>query len=135
MSRSNYSDDVENNWGLICWRGAVNSAIRGKRGQALIRELIAGMDAMPVKELIADELEVSGQFCALGVVGRARGIDMTGIDPEDSRIVAKTFDIAEPMAREIVYINDECGWGSGETPSARWERVRKWAESQLKEVK
>jgi hypothetical protein len=37
MSRSGYSDDLEN-WSLIRWRGAVASAIRGRRGQAFLRE-------------------------------------------------------------------------------------------------
>lgn len=34
MSRSGYTDDCdyEGNWPMICWRSAVKSAIRGKRG-------------------------------------------------------------------------------------------------------
>ena len=131
MSRSNYSDGCDDRWALIRWRGQVASAIRGKRGQQLLRELVAGLDAMPEKRLIADELEVCGQFCALGVVGKARGIDLKSIDPEASDIVAKQFDIAEPLAREIVYVNDEGGWGYDETPEARWVRVRTWAVSKL----
>jgi len=39
MSRSGYSDDCDV-WALIRWRGAVKSAIRGARGQAMLRELI-----------------------------------------------------------------------------------------------
>lgn len=35
MSRSGYSDDCYG-WELICWRGAVNSAIKGKRGQSFL---------------------------------------------------------------------------------------------------
>ncbi|ENQ7660184.1 hypothetical protein ACEQOL_006537 [Pseudomonas aeruginosa] len=38
MSRSGYCDDLDN-WSLICWRGAVSSAIKGKRGQAFLIEL------------------------------------------------------------------------------------------------
>ena len=33
MSRSGYTDECDG-WELVRWRGAVNSAIRGKRGQA-----------------------------------------------------------------------------------------------------
>lgn len=33
MSRSGYSEDLDM-WDLIRWRGAVKSALRGKRGQA-----------------------------------------------------------------------------------------------------
>jgi hypothetical protein len=47
MSRSGYSDD-HSEWDLIRWRGAVASAIRGKRGQAFLRELLVALDAMPV---------------------------------------------------------------------------------------
>lgn len=44
MSRSGYNDDCDG-WALIRWRGAVNSAINGKRGQAFLRELVAALDA------------------------------------------------------------------------------------------
>lgn len=107
MSRSGYSDDCEGNWGLICWRGAVNSSIKGKRGQAFLKELAEAMDAMPEKRLIADELQADGGFCTIGVLGHARGLDMERIDPHDSDQVSKFFGIAPAMAREIVYENDE----------------------------
>ena len=45
MSRSGYSDDDEDGR-LAMWRGAVQSAIRGKRGQAALRELLTALDAM-----------------------------------------------------------------------------------------
>ena len=64
MSRSGYSDDC-NGWDLIRWRGAVTSAIRGKRGRALLLELRDALDAMPEKALIAHDLVNStGQFCS-----------------------------------------------------------------------
>ena len=108
MSRSGYSDDWdEDQWASIRWRGAVKAALRGKRGQAFLRELATAMDAMPVKELVSNELEADGQHCALGTVGHARGIDLAAIDPEDWGAVAKAFGIAETMAREIMYENDE----------------------------
>ena len=76
MSRSGYSDDCDGAE-LNLWRGAVNSAIKGKRGQAFIAEAIQSLDAMPKKELIAESLRetASGEFCTLGVVGNARGMD------------------------------------------------------------
>lgn len=111
MSRSGYSDDCE---GLNLWRGAVERALKGKRGQAFLKELAAAMDAMPEKRLIADELQADGGFCTIGVLGHARGLDMARIDPHDSDQVSKVFGIAPAMAREIVYENDEgdatCEW-------------------------
>lgn len=134
MSRSGYSDDCEGN-DLNLWRGAVDSAINGKRGQQLLRDMLAALDAMPVKELIAHELEESGQYCALGVVGKARGIDMSTIDPELSARVAREFNIADAMAREIAFINDDehCYQRGGpETPAQRWVRVRAWVVENLR---
>ena len=127
MSRSGYGDGCDDNWSLIRWRGAVESSIRGKRGQAFLKEMLAAMDALPERKLIAEELEAGGAVCAIGSVGRVRGIDMTGIDPEDSARVAATFGIAEPLAREIVFMNDEGGaWN--EPAEVRFNRMRRWVE-------
>lgn len=125
MSRSGYSEDCDN---LSMYRGAVVSSIRGKRGRKLLQELAAAMDAMPVKELIAGELEADGGFCALGVVGAKRGLNLKEIDPHEAEVVAKTFNISEALAREIVWVNDESGPCWEETPAQRWIRVRKWVQ-------
>lgn len=141
MSRSGYCDDQDDNWRHICWRGAVSSALRGKRGQAFLLELAATMDAMPVKRLVTEELQVDGEFCTLGVVGAARGLDMSVIDPDDSEAVSEKFGIADAMVREIVYENDEY-FGSykfvdgeqkyvRETPEERWIRMRSWVAKQI----
>jgi len=109
MSRSGYTDDCEDQWGLIRWRGAVNSAIKGRRGQAFLCEALGALDAMPVKELIGESLVTAdGEFCTLGVVGAARGMDIAAIDPDDRVAVAKSFGISEALAAEIMYENDEC---------------------------
>lgn len=130
MSRSEYYDDADN-WNRICWRGAVNSALKGKRGQAFIREAIAALDALPEHKLIANKLEADGQFCTIGAVGKMRGIDMSNLDPEDYNRVAATFGIAQAMAREIVFMNDEGSIGP-QTPANRWAMMRDWLTKQLK---
>lgn len=132
MSRAGYTEDVEDQWQLICWRGAVASGIRGKRGQAFLREMLTAMDAMPEKKLVAHELEMDGQVCAIGSVGRVRGIDMSQIDPENYGKVADTFGISEALAREIVYENDEGGWRD-DTPEKRFQRMRAWIVSNLRD--
>lgn len=130
MSRSGYSDDLDN-WDLIRWRGAVNSAIKGKRGQALLIEMAKALDAMPAKRLIASELvSKQGEVCALGAVAQHRCLNVENLDPDNSGAVAATFDIAEALAREIVYMNDE--W-YGETPEKRWKRMREWIDGNLVE--
>lgn len=160
MSRSGYSDECYGRE-LVMWRGAVNSAIKGKRGQSMLRETLAALDAMPVKELIAHELVQEGEFCTLGVVGHARGIDMSTIDPEDRDGVAKAFGIAPALAAEIVFMNDESfddyKWVNAEicgpmrpqypycehhsrtvrmeienAPAKRWQYMRDWIASNIK---
>ncbi|MDN7143806.1 hypothetical protein KC131_24470 [Pseudomonas sp. JQ170] len=144
MSRSGYSDDCDG-WSLICWRGAVKSAIRGKRGQAFLVELRDALDAMPDKRLVTDTLEADGQFCTLGALGAKRGLDMTKIDAHDRESVAQAFGIAEAMAAEIVYENDESPgefvqevdgrWKLlSDTPEQRWRRMRAWVESNIQQV-
>lgn len=139
MSRSGYSDDYE---GVNLWRGAVNRAIKGKRGQRMLRELLAALDAMPDKTLAADSLVTTdGEYCTLGVLGAVRGLDLKSIDPEDSDAVARAFGVAPALVREVVYENDESEDGchcvagkwtyQAETPAERWTRMRKWVERQI----
>lgn len=144
MSRSGYSDDC-GGWDLICWRGAVKSALKGKRGQAFLIELRDAMDAMPDKRLVTDTLEADGQFCTLGVLGAKRGLDMARIDSHCRESVSQAFGIAKAMAAEIVFENDERDGkyelqADGryklihETPERRWLRMRKWVDSHIEQV-
>lgn len=112
MSRHGYDDDsgfdsTEDQWAYIRHRGAVESALRGKRGQAFLKELGAALDAMPEKKLVKGELEADGQFCALGIVGAARGLDVAKIDTFDWEKLSDVFGIAESMARQIMWTNDD----------------------------
>ncbi len=135
MSRSGYTDECEN---LALWRGAVERAIKGKRGQAFLREMLDALDALPEKRLIAHELKRDdGAVCALGSVGVRRGIDMPKVsgdewdDPVEG--MGKLFGIAEAMAKEIQYVNDEQNYRP-ETDEQRFLRVRQWVRSQLTDV-
>jgi len=129
MSRSGYDYDGDT-WAMVRWRGAVNSASKGKRGQAFFKELLEALDAMPKKRLIADELQENGEFCVLGVLGNARGMDMDKIDPHYPEQVSAEFGIACALAQEVVYMNDE-GCYMTETPEVRWNRMRIWVEGQI----
>ena len=134
MSRSGYSDDIDN-WDLIRWRGRVASSIRGRRGQAFLRELLTALDAMPVKELVANEFETDGQFCTLGVIGHARGIDMATIDPEDDYHhdeLSAAFDIAGCLVQEIEFLNDD-DYTYREPAAYRWSRMRAWVAEQIRQ--
>ncbi|WAL80993.1 hypothetical protein OYT13_15970 [Pandoraea sp. XJJ-1] len=117
------------------------------------------MDAMPDKVLAADSLvNADGEFCTLGVLGHARGLNMEPLDPEDPDAVAEAFNIAPAMAREIVYENDEAlypwDWVEVEVcgplrrcdrrmitvrvnidpelmARARWHHMRKWVDDNM----
>jgi len=129
MSRSGYSDEWDKS--VAMWRGVIASASRGKRGQRFFRDLVAALDAMPVKALVAGELQTTdGAVCALGALGRHRGHDLTAVDTYDHDALGETFDIARQLAAETMYENDERAWQ--ETPEQRWTRVRKWAVSQIR---
>jgi len=131
VSRSGYIDDIDQ-WPLIRWRGQVASAIRGKRGQALLREMLAALDAMPVKRLIAHDLkDATGEVCALGCLGVARGLDFDGIDPEEPDDVAHAFGVAHQLVAEIAFENDEAA-AYPESPEHRWLRMRTWVAAQIK---
>lgn len=129
MSRCGYVEYLDN-WTLIRWRGQVASATRGKRGQAMLKELLEALDAMPEKRLIAHDLERDGEFCTLGVLGAKRGIPLHKLDTWDYDGIAGEFNIAPPLVQEIEYMNDE--WCENMTPEQRWEKMRDWVEQQIK---
>lgn len=145
MSRSNYSDDCEN---LELWRGNVERTIKGKKGQALLRELEAALVALPEKRLISDDMArmdeahpADSEVCALGCVALKRGLDQ-GKDrltvlkeimeqfPEgcEASELADDFDISEMLAREITYVNDEM---APDRPEKRYEYVLSWVRSKI----
>lgn len=158
MGRAGYDDDCDDPLQAGRWRAAVNSAIRGKRGQAFLHETLAALDAMPDKKLIAGDLvfdgwqpwrgddvivgadelcdsrgvpKPMGSCCLLGAVAMARKMDVSDLDPEDIDSVAPRFGLSDAMTREIVYWNDE-GGRYGETPDERWTRMRAWVAAMIK---
>jgi hypothetical protein len=129
VSRSGYTDDFDDDHGaLAMWRGRVASAIRGRRGQAFFVKLVAALDAMPIKALIADELTDGADRCALGV---AMGSDAKALslDPESHDEIGAALDISPCLVKEVEYENDDY---RSETPEQRWTRMRAWAVSQIK---
>jgi hypothetical protein len=139
MSRSGYTDDCDDQWAHIRWRGAVTSAIRGKRGQAFFRELLAAMDAMPEKQLISQTFGDAGSYCTLGVACAARGVEAPKIEDPDDYYGSEVADMASAalgvpssLCAEVMYWNDEGAWGK-ETPEERWTRMRTWIAKKIKD--
>lgn len=138
-NRSNYSEDYCGDyWTWIRWRGAVTSSIRGKRGQAFLKELLETLDGLPEKKLISNTLATpQGEVCALGSVMCKRGLDAEKIDPYDYEQISTMLNIPESLVREIEYINDDQFlYTDGEcTPEeARFKMVRQWVENHIIEV-
>jgi hypothetical protein len=120
--------------------GALRSAIRGQRGQRLLRDLVAGLNALPSPELSAGALEdeATGCCCAFGAVRRYRGAAAVPLyfDPMEEDLdpphFAEPFDVAPALAWEVVEVNE--GLSDSNMESARrqrWERVRAWAVRHL----
>jgi len=143
MSRSGYTDDYDGDCedGLALFRGRVANAIKGERGQAFLRELVAALDAMPVKELAADVLVADGQCCAIGAVAIARGYDPATLPThdaicDDAEPLANIMGISETLTREIMFWNDDDDrYRSAVTDATRWTRMRRWAVENLRRAK
>lgn len=140
MSRSGYTDDCDDNLAAGRWRAAVKSATHGKRGQALLRELLAALDAMPDKRLYRGSFaKADGEGCTLGVLGAQRGTKMDDLGDDedgcDTAQVGARFGIARALAAEIMYLNDE-----GLVDTWHWQDVvicgpmRRW-ESHIRSVR
>lgn len=147
MSRSGYVDGCDmDHWDFIRWRGAVKAAIRGKRGQALLREMETALLAMPIKELCAKDFAnaETGQVCALGSVALKRKLDkgtslelaMAELDGEfpagvEAEEVSDEFNISGALAKEITWVNDD---EAPRDPKGRYEYVLKWVRENLKKT-
>ncbi len=133
MSRSGYVDDWDDK--LWLYRRAVENAMNGKRGQAFLREMVAALDALPVKELEEGVLVCQdGGCCAMGAVVQARGLDANQVDDSEPEEVAAFLGIAPAMAKEIAFENDnEYGYARDASPADRWQRMRDWCVANLKE--
>jgi len=138
MGRHGYLDDEEcEQLGHDRYRKQVAFAMYGERGQALLRELRDALDAMTDKRLIKNEFVRGGQACAMGVVALSRGIpDAEKIDRDDHDYLAKLFDVAPIMVREIQYKNDDCAWSIDPASAMveRWELMREWVGENIDEL-
>ena len=155
MSRHGYIEDWDGDESSVLqagrWQAQLQSAMRGKRGQAFFRALVEALDAMPEKSLAPNSLETKdGSVCALGCLARHRGVDVKSLelgdpyteDPDegsewedsDWEKLAEVFDIAPQLAREVMYENDEAFVGvvGPLTPGEqRWQRMRRWAAKKI----
>lgn len=145
MSRSGYVDDyIDDPLEHGRWRGRVASAIRGRRGQKFLRDLVSALDAMPERRLVEGAFETEAGVCAAGAVGRLRGVTLADLNPDEEKEeayycdvnspwnveAAERLDVALPLIAEVEAVNDS-DYPTGDE-EARWHRVRAWAMRHLK---
>jgi len=140
MSRSGYSEDLDN-WDLIRWRGAVESAMKGRRGQDLLRQLLHAMDELEDKRLAGSTLQAEdGTFCMLGLAAQAKDVEVSDLVPDNfdpdyyddfpAETLAKRLDIAPAMAKEVMFMNDEIFVG---TQESRFDMARNWLVKNIRD--
>jgi hypothetical protein len=142
MSRSGYTDDCYDDLAIGRWRGAVKKSIEGKRGQALLKELLIALDETPDKKLYRGNFQLAdGGFCTLGVLGNKRGIKMDDLIDDDfdgtgcdTHLAAERFGIANAMLCEIMFMNDDArDYPENENGAeSRWLDMRDWVAKQIK---
>jgi hypothetical protein len=72
--RIGYSEDEEFGGQFELWQANCRRSLKGKKGQAALRELEAALLAMPDKRLIAGKLQdADGEVCSLGALAKYKG--------------------------------------------------------------
>lgn len=125
------------------WAANVERSLKGKRGQASLRELETALLALPEKQLIADDLQdATGRNCALAALAKLKGVDIPKLaEPEDEYDEIAVHDqmvslgerlgVPRLVATEIVYRNDDDWRPKRETPEERYQRMLRWTQRQL----
>lgn len=125
MSESEYSDAH-----LGLYHANVERAIRGKRGQEFLRELKAALESLPKKALISGFMEHDDMVCALGAVGKARGMnDLERFNDSGTYALSKSLGITQTLATVIIYQNDYCA--KMMMPNVRYDAMLYWVERNI----
>lgn len=129
---------------LELYRANTERAIKGKRGQAFLRELEAALLALPEKRLAEGGFICAGEVCALAALalhrkcaeGKTRSEALMLIDEElgasdDPGFIAAKMKTSFNLAWEIMYLNDD-EYRFGEmTPELRYEAMLKWVRKEI----
>lgn len=75
--RIGYSDEEEYPGQFGLWQGNCQRSLKGRAGQAALRELEAALLALPEKRLIAHKIiDSEGDVCAIGALAKHKGRDI-----------------------------------------------------------
>lgn len=154
--RIGYSDEEDYPGQFGLWQGNCQRSLKGKAGQAALRELEAALLALPSKRLIAGEFEdADGEVCSIAALAKHRGIDSGQIEanPEyDMEQVGVELGMPRLVAWKVVEMNDlhfngkdllfaegPYRWPGEQpyayievTPEQRYERMLAWVREQLR---
>lgn len=156
MSRISYNEPEDDaDFLRVCaFEANTKRHLKGKKGQAALKELEAALIALPEKRLVYSKFVVRhgeaddiGEVCALGALALKRCMDkgltrseaikkieQDGPDPDDegwgaTENTAEYLKVKVNFAWEVMERNDEYG---GPTPEERYKRVLAWVREQIK---
>lgn len=160
MSRVYYDDDGDN-WAYIRYGGALKSALRGKPGQQVLRDMRDALVALPKRRLGKDALcNELGDYCAWGAYAHHRGVSRTYLEKlsdwraddrcfdrggpilprvalegeEQVEWVKERFGVTFTLAFEVMIINEgEDRFWETYTPEQRYQRVMRWLDEHIRE--
>lgn len=149
--RIGYADEEDYPGQFGLWQANCLRSLKGKAGQAALRELEQALLALPEKRLIANELQnAEGEVCAVGALAKYKGVTETQADPDcDMEDVGVELGMPRLVAWKVVALNDieiDGDYVTAEgptrygyplrqfvpvTPEERYERVLAWVRGQL----
>lgn len=131
-SRVNYSDEEDYPGQSGLFQANCDRSLRGKKGQAELRELKAALLALPEKYLLGNLLyDDAGGVCAIGAYGKYKGVNLATFDPEegDHDEVGIAGGMPRLVAWKVVEMNDiELETAK---PEQRYRRMLAWIERLL----
>ncbi len=154
--RIGYSEDEDYPGQFGLWQANCNRSLKGKAGQAALRELEAALLALPDKRLTSGVYkDEDGCVCPLAALAKYKGVADADLqaDPEyDMEQVGVELGVPRLAAWKIVELNDlqlsgttlifgegPYRWPSEQpyayvpiTPEQRYERVLQWVQEQLR---
>lgn len=148
--------DMDSEWAELHqgrYEHNVKQALKGKRGQKILREMEEALLAMPEPKLIKNRFTTAkGECCAIGALVAHRFAPLWGVsfaeaaarlaleEDEDGFDEYEEADetmnqglkagLTQTLVWEIAYRNDDYGWN--QTDEQRWEYMLGWVRRHLR---
>lgn len=139
--RIGYSESEDYPGQFELWQANCQRSLQGRKGQAALRELETALLALPVKRLIAEEVEnADGEVCTIGALAKFRGLitdEMKAQGEYDMEGVGVKLGIPRMVAWKIVEVTDIQlpdsfhYYNTPVSPEYRYQKVLAWVQSQI----